>query len=123
MRQADHLIDMGPGAGRHGGRIVAQGTPAQVCRNPDSLTGRYLASSLTIPLPEHRRRIAKTRSITIEGVTTNNIKNQTVHFPLSVLVCVTGGERVGQEFAVERDAGPGLGAASGRAGSQAGSPY
>ena len=108
MRQADHIIDLGPGAGRHGGRIVAQGTPAQICQNADSLTGQYLANSLTIPLPQHRRRVAKTRSITIEGVTTNNIKNQTVQFPLSVLVCVTGVSGSGKSSLLNETLAPAL---------------
>jgi excinuclease ABC subunit A len=90
MRRADWLVDLGPGAGRHGGQIVAQGTPAAVSENPASLTGRYLAGGEQIPVPAHRRRVAKTRSITIEGVTTNNLKNITVQFPLSAFVCVTG---------------------------------
>ena len=89
MRRADWLVDLGPGAGRHGGRIVAQGTPAQITADPNSLTGRYLAGIESIPVPP-RRRIAVTRSISIEGVTTNNLKNVSVRFPLSALVCVTG---------------------------------
>lgn len=90
MRRADWLIDIGPGAGLHGGRIVAQGTPAEVGDNPDSLTGRYLTGKESIPMPTERRRIAKTRSIALEGVATNNLKNVTVQFPLSAFVCVTG---------------------------------
>jgi len=90
MRRADWLIDLGPGAGRHGGRIVAEGTPGQVSANAASLTGRYLAGTERIPVPEGRRRVAITRAITIEGVTTNNLKNVTARFPLSSLVCVTG---------------------------------
>ncbi len=90
MRRADWLIDLGPGAGRHGGQIVAQGTPRQVAENPDSLTGRYLAGRAKIPLPRRRRRIAKTRSITIKGVSTNNLKNVTACFPLQAFVCLTG---------------------------------
>ncbi len=90
MRRADWLVDLGPGAGRHGGRIVAEGTPRQLAADPASLTGRYLAGVEKIPVPEHRRRTAKTRAITIEGVTTNNLKNVSVQFPLSALVCVTG---------------------------------
>ena len=90
MRRADWLLDIGPGAGRHGGRIVAQGTPAQIAADPDSLTGRYLSGRERIPIPPARRRIAATRSITLEGATTNNLKNVTVRFPLSALVCVTG---------------------------------
>ena len=70
--------------------MVAEGTPERVAANPQSLTGRYLAGVEKIAVPEHRRRVAKTRAITIEGVTTNNLKNIGVHFPLSALVCVTG---------------------------------
>lgn len=90
MRQSDWLIDLGPGAGLHGGRIVAQGTPADVAHNPESLTGRYLSGDLAIPLPAERRRVAKTKMLTLEGARANNLKNVTVHFPLSVFTCVTG---------------------------------
>ena len=90
MRSADHLIDMGPGAGLHGGRVVAEGSPAAVSENPQSVTGRYLKGELAIPVPAERRRTAKARSITIEGVTTNNLKNVEVRVPLGALVCVTG---------------------------------
>jgi excinuclease ABC subunit A len=90
MRRADHLIDLGPGAGQHGGRIVAQGTPQELGRNAASLTGRYLSGELSIPIPAQRRKVAKTRSLVIEGVATNNLKGVTVRFPLSALVCVTG---------------------------------
>ncbi len=89
MRRADWLIDLGPGAGRHGGKIVAEGTPEHV-GNSNSLTGGYLSRRARIPLPERRRRTAKTRSITIEGVETNNLKGVTARFPLSAFVCVTG---------------------------------
>ena len=82
MRQADQLIDVGPGAGLHGGRIVAQGTPDEVAADPNSLTGKYLSGMLQVPSPAERRRIAKTRSITIEGVTTNNLKNVSAHVSL-----------------------------------------
>lgn len=90
MREADWLIDLGPGAGRHGGMIVSQGNPDQVGNDENSLTGRYLTGAAKIPTPRKRRRVAKSRSITIEGVTTNNLKDVTVQFPLSAFVCVTG---------------------------------
>ncbi len=90
IRQADWLIDLGPGAGRHGGRIVARGTPGFVQAQPDSPTGRYLSGTTRIEVPPHRRRTAKRRSITLHGVRTNNLKNVTVRFPLGALVCVTG---------------------------------
>ena len=90
MRACDHLLDLGPGAGVHGGQIVSQGTPAAVMADPASITGRYLSGVESIPVPRERRRVAKTRSITLEGVTTNNLKNVTARFPLGVFVCVTG---------------------------------
>lgn len=86
--EADYLIDMGPGAGVHGGEVVAQGTPAAVMANPASLTGRYLSGELSIPLPQKRRKYDK--YLTIEGATENNLKNITVDIPLGVMTCVTG---------------------------------
>ena len=91
---------LGPGAGRHGGRIVAEGTPAEVAANPASLTGRYLAG--TEQIPRARRAAAAspmTRAITIEGVTTNNLKNVTAQFPALGAGVRDGRERFGQEFA------------------------
>ncbi len=90
MRRADWLIDLGPGAGRHGGQIVAEGTPEQINERTDSITGNYLAGRAKIPVPPQRRRTAKSRSIAIEGVATNNLQDVDVRFPLSALVCVTG---------------------------------
>jgi excinuclease ABC subunit A len=90
MQCADWLIDMGPGAGRHGGRVVSQGTPAEVARDPASITGKYLSGQLQISIPSERRQPDWKRSLAIEGVTTNNLKHTSVEFPLSLLVCVTG---------------------------------
>jgi excinuclease ABC subunit A len=90
MREADFLLDMGPGAGAHGGKIVSRGTPAAVMADPHSLTGKYLSGAVSIPVPAERRKIAKTRSITLEGITTNNLKNVSARFPLGVFVCITG---------------------------------
>jgi excinuclease ABC subunit A len=90
MRCADRLIDMGPKAGVGGGRIVSQGTPEEVCRDSNSITGRYLSGEQQIPRPASRRRVSKARSLTIEGVATNNLQSVDVQFPLGVLVCVTG---------------------------------
>lgn len=90
MRAADWLIDIGPGAGRYGGQLVAIGTPQEVSQNPASVTGRYLSGADTIALPEKRRKRIKSQSITIEGVTTNNLRNVTAEFPLGMLVGVTG---------------------------------
>ena len=86
--EADHLIDMGPGAGVHGGEVVAQGTPAEVMRNPASLTGRYLSGELSISVPEKRR--TATRYLEIQGASENNLKNVDVRIPLGVMTCITG---------------------------------
>ena len=90
MRAADYLIDIGPAAGRHGGEIVAAGTPEEVCANPASVTGKYLTGALSIPLPAERRKLTKARSIQLDGATTNNLKNVSLQIPLGALVCVTG---------------------------------
>ncbi len=108
MRQADWLIDLGPGAGRSGGHIVAQGTPEVVAANPASLTGRYLSGREQIPVPAKRRRVAKSRAIVLEGVRTNNLKNISVSFPLSVFVCVTGVSGSGKSSLVIETLAPAL---------------
>jgi excinuclease ABC subunit A len=89
MLQADHIIDMGPGAGLQGGYVVAEGTPQQVMRNPASLTGRYLSAELEIPVPARRRPIGA-RWLTIKGARENNLRDIAVSFPLGVVICVTG---------------------------------
>jgi len=88
MRAADHLVDMGPGAGEHGGWVVAQGTAAEVAEVPESLTGQFLAGQRVIDVPRRRRR--PTGYVTIEGVTEHNLAGIEVKFPLGVLCCVTG---------------------------------
>jgi excinuclease ABC subunit A len=88
IRAADHVLDMGPGAGEAGGRIVAQGSPAQVISNPESLTGRYLSRALTIAVPPHRRR--SKQKILLQGARGNNLKDVDLELPLGVLVCITG---------------------------------
>ena len=90
MRESDLLIDVGPGAGRHGGRIVARGTPDEVAANPDSITGGYLSGRLKIPVPTTRRKVSSKRVITLEGASANNLQDVTARFPLGVLTCVTG---------------------------------
>jgi excinuclease ABC subunit A len=88
IMEADWVIDMGPGAGVHGGEVVAQGTPAEIMANPHSLTGRYLSGALSIPIPKKRRK--GTRFLTIEGASENNLKNVTLDLPLGVMTCITG---------------------------------
>jgi excinuclease ABC subunit A len=89
MLAADWLIDLGPGAGEHGGEIVAEGTPAEVRENPNSLTGQYLSGTRIIPAPASRRR-GNGESIVIRGATENNLKGVDVRFPLGVFIGVTG---------------------------------
>ena len=89
MRSADYLVDVGPGAGSHGGEIVAQGTPKQVMKDKNSLTGQYLSGKKKIDVPEYRREVTK-KKISIKGAKSNNLKNVNVDFPLSVMTVVTG---------------------------------
>jgi len=88
MRAADHLVDLGPGAGEHGGRIVAQGTAAQVQRVKESLTGQFLSGERTIPVPARRR--TPSGYVEILGASQHNLREIDVHVPLGVLTCVTG---------------------------------
>ncbi|MGE0846655.1 MAG: excinuclease ABC subunit UvrA, partial [Flavobacteriaceae bacterium] len=87
---ADHVVDVGPGAGIHGGRIVAHGTPDDIMANPDSLTGQYLTGMRQIATPRERREPPKKRRIRITGATGNNLKDVSAELPLSTFTCVTG---------------------------------
>jgi excinuclease ABC subunit A len=88
MRAADHLVDMGPGAGEHGGYVVAQGTAEEVARIPESLTGQFLAGTRVIDLPRRRRR--PSGYVMVEGAAEHNLRNIDVRLPLGVMCCVTG---------------------------------
>ena len=89
IRAADHIVEMGPGPGIHGGRVVAQGTPAEIIHHPTSLTGQYLSGRRTIKAPAQRRQPDGT-ALLIRGARENNLKNIDVAIPLGLLVCVTG---------------------------------
>jgi excinuclease ABC subunit A len=89
LRTADWIVDLGPGAGVHGGYVVAQGTPAEVMKNRKSVTGQYLAGTLTIPVPAVRRQ-GNGASISIRGCTEHNLKGIDVELPLGVFTCITG---------------------------------
>ncbi len=94
IRAADHVVDMGPGAGVHGGRVLAQGSPQAVAAHPDSLTGAYLGGRLCIGLPAARRRLRApadgARALRIQGARGHNLKNVTVEIPVGLFTCVTG---------------------------------
>ncbi|MDY0210392.1 MAG: excinuclease ABC subunit UvrA [Acholeplasma sp.] len=89
MLAADYLIDIGPGAGVHGGELIAYGTPEEVMQNPNSITGQYLTGKLKIEVPKERRD-GNGKTITVLGATQNNLKNIDVCFPMGKLICVTG---------------------------------
>ncbi|NCA39317.1 excinuclease ABC subunit UvrA, partial [Streptococcus equi] len=89
MRAADYLVDVGPGAGNHGGEIVSCGTPSKVMKDKKSLTGQYLSGKKRIDVPEHRREVTD-RKISIKGARSNNLKGVDVDIPLSVMTVVTG---------------------------------
>ncbi|NCX89553.1 MAG: excinuclease ABC subunit UvrA, partial [Betaproteobacteria bacterium] len=86
---ADHVIDMGPGAGEHGGMVIAQGSPRDICEHPDSLTGQYLSGRRVIALPEQRRKPSEAK-LRVLGASGNNLKHIDVEIPLGVFVSVTG---------------------------------
>ncbi len=87
---ADYVVDIGPGAGVHGGRIVAEGTPQDILNDPDSLTGKYLSGRLGIPLPAERREARPGKALSVKGATGNNLKNVSVDIPLGLFVAITG---------------------------------
>src|SRR4051794_14013307 len=87
---ADYVVDMGPGAGEHGGQVVAQGTPDDIRRAPHSLTGQYLAGHRRIPTPPKRHRVDPEKILTLTGASGNNLKNVTLKLPVGLFVCVTG---------------------------------
>jgi len=90
INSADHVVDMGPGAGEHGGQIVAEGTPEQIRKDPTSLTGQYLAGKLEIAVPGTRRRFDKRRALELRGARGNNLKGIDLELPVGLFVCVTG---------------------------------
>ena len=90
IRTADFIIDIGPGAGVHGGEVVAKGSLADVCENPESITGQYLSSVKNIPVPRIRHSFDESRVLTLSGARGNNLKDITLTVPLGLLTCITG---------------------------------
>ena len=90
IRSADYVVDMGPGAGAHGGRIVAQGTPREIMDHPESLTGQYLTGARRIPLRPELRPVQSNRMLSIIGASSNNLQNIDAHIPLGLFCCITG---------------------------------
>ncbi|ALN73331.1 excinuclease ABC subunit UvrA [Aureimonas sp. AU20] len=90
IRLADHVVDIGPAAGIHGGQVIASGTPAEVMANPASLTGQYLSGARGVPLPPKRRKPQKGKAIKVVGARGNNLQNVTAEVPMGVMTCVTG---------------------------------
>jgi len=90
IRLADHVVDIGPGAGVHGGRVVAEGTPEAVMAHPESLTGQYLSGREAIEVPAERWPFDPKRVMTLKGASGNNLKQVTARFPVGLLTCVTG---------------------------------
>ena len=90
MWASDYIIDIGPGAGVNGGKLVASGTPEEVAKNPNSITGQYLSGAKTIPVPKKRRKVRPNYELVVKGARENNLKNIDVSFPLGVMTVVSG---------------------------------
>jgi len=100
IRNADYVVDLGPGAGKHGGKVVAEGTVNEIIRNPDSITGKYLSGKIKIPVPSRRRK-GSGKYLDIVGARHNNLKNIHVRIPLGLFTCISGVSGSGKSSLVE----------------------
>jgi excinuclease ABC subunit A len=108
MQTADWILDLGPGAGLHGGRVIAEGPPEAIMAHPNSLTGRYLRKDLEVTSPNGKRRPTNGKWLTVVGARQNNLKNLTVRFPLGLFTCVTGVSGSGKSSLVSQTLHPAL---------------
>ncbi|MFP3979691.1 excinuclease ABC subunit UvrA [Marinobacter sp. KMM 10035] len=122
IRAADHVIDIGPGAGVHGGQIIAQGTPADILANPDSLTGQYLSGVKEIAIPAIRHR-GNGETLTLAGATGNNLQDVTLALPLGIMTCITGVSGSGKSTLINSTLYPVAAAKLNKATSLSAAPY
>ncbi|WP_298453351.1 excinuclease ABC subunit UvrA [uncultured Marinobacter sp.] len=122
IRAADHVIDIGPGAGVHGGQIIAQGTPADILANPDSLTGQYLSGVKEIAIPATRNK-GNGQTLTLTGATGNNLQDVTLTLPLGIMTCVTGVSGSGKSTLINSTLYPVAAAKLNKATSLTAAPY
>jgi excinuclease ABC subunit A len=101
MRAADHVIDMGPGAGKHGGEVIAEGTVDEIIRNPKSVTGKFLSGEMSIDVPAERRRVDPKKTIRIVNAREHNLRNVDVEIPLGLFVAITGVSGSGKSTLIE----------------------
>ncbi|HEV7990449.1 MAG TPA: excinuclease ABC subunit UvrA, partial [Gemmatimonadaceae bacterium] len=101
MRAADHVIDMGPGAGKHGGEVIAEGTVEEIIRNPQSITGKFLSGEMSIEVPAERRRVDPKKTIRIVNAREHNLRNVDVEIPLGLFVAITGVSGSGKSTLIE----------------------
>ena len=123
MMFADHIIDVGPGAGIHGGEICAQGTPEQICKSKNSLTGQYLAGKKSIIVPEERQKVDTGRIIKLSGASGHNLKEVYLEIPLNLLVCITGVSGSGKSTLINKTLLPAISNKIGKSGHIESKPF
>ncbi len=108
MQSSDHVVDIGPGAGVHGGKICAQGTAAQIAKSKDSITGQFLSGKRKIEIPAKRKKVDENRVIKLSGADGHNLKSVDLELPLDLFVCVTGVSGSGKSTLINQTLLPGI---------------